>query len=370
MNIGQPAQAARHDSRIALVLPSAHFRRDRSSARRWRRSTAPSSRAAAIPAWYRDGQVPDTIDGRFDMIAAMLALVLLRLEAEGEAGRGPSVLLTEIFIDDMDGDPAPDRHRRLCRRQACRPDDGRARRPARRLPRGAGAGRVRRARSRRNIFHEAPPSDEARRPGRRRGSSASPRRSTRAGARGAARRRRCHDRARIQPPGPRSTRSARRRARWRSRPSEAERAALAAALRPGRASTGSPPRLALTPQGRRDRRRAARSPPRSPRPASPPASRSTREIDAPFDILFRPQPDAGGADEEIELGESELDVVFYDGAAIDLGEAVAETLSLSLDPYPRAPDAEAGAQGGRGEERGGSRPVRARWPGSRTSCKP
>ena len=47
--------------------------------------------------------MPDTLDGRFDMIAAILALVLLRLEAEGEAGRGPSVLLTEIFIDDMDG---------------------------------------------------------------------------------------------------------------------------------------------------------------------------------------------------------------------------------------------------------------------------
>jgi cytochrome b pre-mRNA-processing protein 3 len=55
------------------------------------------------PAWYREGRVPDTLDGRFDMIAAILALVLLRMEAEGEAGRGPSVLLTEIFIDDMDG---------------------------------------------------------------------------------------------------------------------------------------------------------------------------------------------------------------------------------------------------------------------------
>ena len=55
------------------------------------------------PAWYRDGGVPDTLDGRFDMVAAVTALALLRLEAEGEAGKGPSVLLTEIFIDDMDG---------------------------------------------------------------------------------------------------------------------------------------------------------------------------------------------------------------------------------------------------------------------------
>jgi uncharacterized metal-binding protein YceD (DUF177 family) len=63
-------------------------------------------------------------------------------------------------------------------------------------------------------------------------------------------------------------------------------------------------------------------------------------IDVPFDLLFRPQPDPAGRDEEIELEEAELDVVFYDAAAIDVGEAVAETLFLNLDPYPRAPDAE------------------------------
>jgi uncharacterized metal-binding protein YceD (DUF177 family) len=63
------------------------------------------------------------------------------------------------------------------------------------------------------------------------------------------------------------------------------------------------------------------------------------EIEAPFRVEFRPPPEAG-TDEEIELGAAELDVVFYDGAAVDLGEAVAETLSLSLDPWPRAPGAE------------------------------
>lgn len=61
-------------------------------------------------------------------------------------------------------------------------------------------------------------------------------------------------------------------------------------------------------------------------------------IEEPFDLLFRPQP-AGSADEEVELSETELDVIFYDSASVDVGEAVAETLSLSLDPYPRAPDA-------------------------------
>lgn len=58
---------------------------------------------ARQPRWYREGMVPDTLDGRFDMIAALLTLVLLRLEAEGEHGRGPSALLTELFVDDMDG---------------------------------------------------------------------------------------------------------------------------------------------------------------------------------------------------------------------------------------------------------------------------
>ncbi len=62
-------------------------------------------------------------------------------------------------------------------------------------------------------------------------------------------------------------------------------------------------------------------------------------IDEPFELEFRPSPGAGQHDEEIELGESELDIVFYDGAAVDLGEAVAETLALALDPYPRAPGA-------------------------------
>ena len=61
----------------------------------------------------------------------------------------------------------------------------------------------------------------------------------------------------------------------------------------------------------------------------------------PFDILFRPQPADGRPDEEVELAEKELDVVFYDKGEIDVGEAVAETLSLNLDPYPRAPEAEA-----------------------------
>lgn len=53
------------------------------------------------PHWYVEGRVPDTIDGRFDMIVAILSLVLMRLETLDAAQE--SVWLTELFIDDMDG---------------------------------------------------------------------------------------------------------------------------------------------------------------------------------------------------------------------------------------------------------------------------
>ncbi len=59
--------------------------------------------AGRDPAWYLAGEVPDTIDGRFDMLSALLALVLIRLEQDEEQTRTASVLLTELFIDDMDG---------------------------------------------------------------------------------------------------------------------------------------------------------------------------------------------------------------------------------------------------------------------------
>ena len=44
---------------------------------------------------------------------------------------------------------------------------------------------------------------------------------------------------------------------------------------------------------------------------------------------------------EIELDEDALDTMLYDGAALDLGEAAAETMALALDPYPRGPNAAA-----------------------------
>lgn len=49
--------------------------------------------------WYVEGAVPDTLDGRFDMIATVLTVALLRIEGEDMA---LGVQLTERFVDDMD----------------------------------------------------------------------------------------------------------------------------------------------------------------------------------------------------------------------------------------------------------------------------
>ena len=64
-----------------------------------------------------------------------------------------------------------------------------------------------------------------------------------------------------------------------------------------------------------------------------------------------------------------MDVIFYEGETIDIGEAVAETLSLSLDPYPRAPGAETVLQA-RPASRTRKRPARSgRWRACGTSLK-
>ncbi|MBA3667110.1 MAG: DUF177 domain-containing protein [Sphingomonas sp.] len=62
-------------------------------------------------------------------------------------------------------------------------------------------------------------------------------------------------------------------------------------------------------------------------------------VDEAFDLLFVPAPPPGSA-EEIELGAAELDTLFHDGQAIDLGGAIADTLALTLTPYPRSADAD------------------------------
>jgi uncharacterized metal-binding protein YceD (DUF177 family) len=64
-------------------------------------------------------------------------------------------------------------------------------------------------------------------------------------------------------------------------------------------------------------------------------------VEEAFRIDFRPLPADDRPEEEVELGEGELDTIFYEDGAIDLGEAVAQSLLLALDLYPRSPAAEA-----------------------------
>jgi uncharacterized metal-binding protein YceD (DUF177 family) len=68
------------------------------------------------------------------------------------------------------------------------------------------------------------------------------------------------------------------------------------------------------------------------------------EIDAPLAILFRPE---GAEGRELSLEAGGEDEEPYHGGAIDLGEAVAQTLALALDPWPRAAAAAAGQGPGR-----------------------
>lgn len=67
---------------------------------------------ARNPRWFIEGGLPDTVDGRFAVLAAVTALILVRLEQEGATEA--SVALTERFVETLDtelremgvGDPA------------------------------------------------------------------------------------------------------------------------------------------------------------------------------------------------------------------------------------------------------------------------
>ncbi|MEA3265110.1 MAG: ubiquinol-cytochrome C chaperone family protein [Pseudomonadota bacterium] len=56
---------------------------------------------ARTPRWYSELGLADTVPGRFDAVALVMALVLLRMEREPELA-SKSILLTELFVTDMD----------------------------------------------------------------------------------------------------------------------------------------------------------------------------------------------------------------------------------------------------------------------------
>jgi cytochrome b pre-mRNA-processing protein 3 len=58
---------------------------------------------ARSAAFYTGYGVPDTVEGRFDLIVLHLVLVLARLERDGNAGRGVGQELFDVFCGDLDG---------------------------------------------------------------------------------------------------------------------------------------------------------------------------------------------------------------------------------------------------------------------------
>jgi cytochrome b pre-mRNA-processing protein 3 len=58
---------------------------------------------ARLPAFYVEFGVPDTIEGRFDLLVLHLVLVLRRLSRGGERGRAFGQQLFDAFCRDLDG---------------------------------------------------------------------------------------------------------------------------------------------------------------------------------------------------------------------------------------------------------------------------
>ena len=61
-------------------------------------------------------------------------------------------------------------------------------------------------------------------------------------------------------------------------------------------------------------------------------------IEEPLTLRF--VPEAPATEEELELAEDELDEIPYSGTAFDLGEAVAQSLALAIDPFATGPRAD------------------------------
>ena len=65
------------------------------------------------------------------------------------------------------------------------------------------------------------------------------------------------------------------------------------------------------------------------------------QIDSDFLLRFIVEGTDVIDSDELELDVEDCDTIGYDGQVIDMGEAVAETMALVMEPYPRSPDADA-----------------------------
>lgn len=64
-------------------------------------------------------------------------------------------------------------------------------------------------------------------------------------------------------------------------------------------------------------------------------------IDEPLAIRFVPAKGPSRPDEELELEADDLDEIEFTGTQFDLGEAVAQSLALAIDPFLEGPGADA-----------------------------
>lgn len=62
-------------------------------------------------------------------------------------------------------------------------------------------------------------------------------------------------------------------------------------------------------------------------------------IEEPLALRFVPPP-AQAPEEEVELDVEDCDEIEFESDSFDLGEAVAQSLGLAIDPYARGPDAD------------------------------
>ena len=282
---------------------------------------------ARTPGWYTHGMVPDTVDGQFDCVALVLALVLLRLEREGEAQFTADV--TERFIADMDGSL----------RQMGIGDPTVGKQVGHMV--GALGGRL-------GAYRDALAGGDLREALQRnlyRGevtAAAALDWSTTAAAR-------LNERLAAVPlaafkDGAPVTPELSRRVRLDELGSAPKAFDVTAKPAELTALAGRFDLLALDRMEGRFEVRAeaggARLIGRLVATGAQACGLSGEPVpfalDEPVDLRFATAVPAG---DEIELSDTDLDTLFVDGDAIDVGEAAAQSLGLALDPYPRAPGA-------------------------------
>lgn len=64
------------------------------------------------------------------------------------------------------------------------------------------------------------------------------------------------------------------------------------------------------------------------------------KISEPVALRFVPSRAHHAPDEEIEISADDCDEIEYEGTAFDLGEAVAQSLALAIDPFAEGPNAD------------------------------